>query len=165
MLKRVWLLSGETRKRRQRSTSKKQGTILDQLEQDSSSTLEVNKTPPTDYSCVTLTTDHERTAGRTVSALISAASSSSDDLRKDSGSKARSKKRAIEHDEADTRVIEATSSATSSGLHLLSDTAERKSHATITPATVAGQSNYCVRTVAETSPMPDLFGQDDDGDT
>ncbi|KAL9965870.1 hypothetical protein ACROYT_G029724 [Oculina patagonica] len=123
-------MAGETRKRRQRSTSKKQGTILDQLEQESSSALEVNKTPPTDYPCVTLSTDHERTPGRTVSALISATSSSSDDLGNDNGSKAKSKKRAIEHDEADTRVIEATSSATSSGLHLLSDTAERQSHAT-----------------------------------
>lgn len=136
---------------------------MDELEQDSSCTLEVNKTPPIEHSCVTQSPDH----GRTVSALISAATSSSDNLRNESESKAKARKRATEHDEGDTRVIEATSSATASGLHLLSETAERQSLATGTPTTViAGlQSNYCVRTAAETSPMPDLFGQDDDGDT
>lgn len=78
------------------------------------------------------------------------------------GSKPKSKKRAIEHDEADSRVIEATSSAVSSGLLLLCDTAERQ---TATLSETAGQSSDCVHTVAETSPMPDLFSQDDDGDT
>ena len=78
----------------------------------------------------------------------------------DNGSKAKSKKRAIEHDETDTPVKEATSAT--SGLLLLCDTAERQIVATSTPT---GQSSDCVRTVAETSPMPDLFGQDDDGDT
>ena len=78
----------------------------------------------------------------------------------DIGSKAKSKKRATEHDEADTRVIETTSS----GLLLLCDTAERQLEAA-TPTVTSGQSSDCVHTVAETYPMPNLFGQDDDGDT
>ena len=129
---------------------------MDQL----GSAFEVNKPPPTDRSCVTDSTDQ----GRPVSTLEAAASSlSSEDLRKNNRSKEKSKKRAIEHDEADSRVIGATSSPTSPGLQLLSDTAERHSQATAT--STSGQSNDCVRTVAQTSPMPDLFGQDDDGDT
>ena len=132
---------------------------MDQLGQESGSALEANKQPP-DRSCVT----HSFDKGRPVSTLEVASSSlSSEDLRKNNGSKEKSRKRAIEHDEADSRVTETTSSPTSPGLQLLSDTAERHSQATATSTT--GQSNDCVRTVAQTSPMPDLFGQDDDGDT
>lgn len=133
---------------------------MDRLGHDSRSSLEVNKpSPPTDvFSRVTTTLSSDR---QPVSALPDATSSPN---ARDNGSKAKSKKRAIEHDEADTRVIEATSYATSSGLLLLSDTAERQAVDTATPTT-AGQSSDCVRTVAETCPMPDLFGQDDDGDT
>ena len=128
---------------------------MDRLGQDSSSSPEVNKpTPPTDFRCVT-------TERELVRALPDATSSPN---ARDNGSKAKSKKRATEHDEADTRVIEETSYATPSGLLLLSDTADRQSVAA-TATVTTGQSSDCVLTVAETSPMPDLFGQDDDGDT
>ena len=94
-------------------------------------------------------------------------SSSSDNLREKSGSKEKSKKEATEHDEAYIVVVKAsTSSAESPGLHTSTEsggTVESQSHSSTTHT--SGQSNDCVRTVAETSPMPDLFAQDDDGDT
>ena len=151
------MLLGENRKRRQGSTSKQKETVLDRLGHDYCASVELNKpAPPINLSYVTSTLSSDRKPPD--------ASSSPIDRGKydDNGSKAKSKKRAIEHDEADTRVIEATSSAASSGLLLLCDTAERQ---TATPTVTSGQSSYCVHTVAETSPMPDLFGQDDDGDT
>lgn len=125
---------------------------MDRLGHDYCASLEVNKpAPPTiNFSGVTTTSSSDREPPD---------ASSSPNTR---GSKPKSKKRAIEHDEADSRVIEATSSAVSSGLLLLCDTAERQ---TATLSETAGQSSDCVHTVAETSPMPDLFSQDDDGDT
>lgn len=127
---------------------------MDRLGHDYCASLEENKSTRSDnVSCVTtaLPSDH---------APPNASSSPNSREKKydDNGSTAKSKKRAIEHDEADTPV----KGATSSGLLLLCDTAERQTVATATPT---GQSSDCVRTVAETSPMPDLFGQDDDGDT
>lgn len=149
------LLSGENRKRRQGSSSKQKETVLDRLGQDFCSSLDENKsTPPTNFSCVTVTLPSDRKPRK------ASPPNSREKKDDDNGSKAKSKKRAIEHDETDTPITEATSS--NSGLLLLCDTAERQSVATSTPT---GQSSDCVRTVAETSPMPDLFGQDDDGDT
>lgn len=150
------MLSGENRKRRQGSTSKQKQSVLDRLGHDYCVSLEVNNsTPPTDLSCVTNTLSSDR---GTPAPDASSSPNSHGKKYDDNGSKAKSKKRAIEHDEADTAVKEASSS----GLLLLCDTAERQTVATATPT---GQSSDCVRTVAETSPMPDLFGQDDDGDT
>ena len=146
------MLEGENRKRRQGSTSKQKQSILDRLGHDYCVSLEVDKsTRPTTLSCVTTILSSDRTSPAPDE---SPSPNSHEKKYDDNGSKAKSKKRAIEHDEADNPVKEATSS----GLLLLCDTAERQTVAT-------GQSSDCVRTVAETSPMPDLFGQDDDGDT
>ena len=129
---------------------------MDRLGHDFYASVEENKsTPPTNFSCVTVPLLSDRKSPDT-----SSSPNSRENKNDDNGSKAKSKKRAIEHDETDTPVKEATSAT--SGLLLLCDTAERQIVATSTPT---GQSSDCVRTVAETSPMPDLFGQDDDGDT
>ena len=88
--------------------------------------------------------------------------SSSDNLRasegKDKyGSTKNRKKSAIEHDETALQVVETTSCISKESL-------ERQSQVP-TSAVTGGQAGQCVRTVAETSPMPDLFAQDEDGDT
>lgn len=148
-------MAGENRKRRQGSTSEQKETVLDRLGHDFCSSLEENKsTPHTNFSCVTVTLPSDRKPWK------ASPPNSREKKDDDNRSKEKSKKRAIKHDETDTPITEATSS--NSGLLLLCDTAERQSVATSTPT---GQSSDCVRTVAETSPMPDLFGQDDDGDT
>jgi len=125
---------------------------LDRLGHDYCASLEVNKPAPssTNFSGVTTTPSSDRESPDALSSPNAP------------GSKPKSKKRAIEHDEAGSRVTEATSSVVSSGLLLLCDTAERQ---TATLSETTGQSSDCVHTVAETSPMPDLFSQDDDGDT
>lgn len=128
---------------------------MERLEQDSCSVLVNNPPSDTDvtyYSCVT--SEDDRTKG-----LVA----SSDYLRKDSESAEKSsKKRAIEHDEADTRIIEVGTSSSGESFEGRESSVSSNSQ---TPVTTAGQANDCVRTVAETSPMPDLFAQDDDGDT
>ena len=73
------------------------------------------------------------------------------------GSTENRKKSAIEHDETAIQVVETTSCISKESL-------ERQSQVP-TSAVTGGQAGQCVRTVAETSPMPDLFAQDEDGDT
>lgn len=98
-------------------------------------------------------------------------SSLSDDLHGKQGSKDNSKKEATEHDEADIVDVKASSSSkVISGLSTLAEVCGEvadpsPSNTNVTAPHTLVQSNDCVRTVAETSPMPDLFAQDDDGDT
>lgn len=128
---------------------------MDQREQDSGSALAVNKVPP-NYPCVTESTETtDRQQKRP-----SESSSPSDDLRCDSGSLETHKKSAIEHDETATQVMASSSLASSTGESLV-----RQSREFVTTTVTGGQVGQCVRTVAETSPMPDLFTQDEDGDT
>ena len=130
---------------------------MDQLEQD----LDVNKLPQ-NYPCVTTselsTADHQRKRP-------SESSSPSDNLRAERGSSENQKKSATEHDEVDVQVIEATSSLASSSGYISGESLERQSREAVTIAVTGGQIGPCVRTVAETTPMPDLFAQDEDGDT
>ena len=69
--------------------------------------------------------------------------------------------RAIEHDELNKS---ATREATCSGSSP-SQSSSVSSTETQPYSSRSGQGGQCVRTVAETSPMPDLFAQDEDGDT
>ena len=128
---------------------------MDRLGDDFGSSLEENKsTPHTNLSCVTTPLSSDRKPPN-----VSSSPNSREKKNDDNGSNAKSKKRAIEHDETDAAVKEAT--AATSGLLLLCDTAERQSTQSVAIPTPTGRSSDCVRTV----PMPDLFGQDDDGDT
>ena len=129
---------------------------MNQLEQEinSSSALGVNKLSRDDYPCVTLEVKPKR--------LSEFPSSPSDNLRTSEGrgkygSAENRKKSAIEHDETAIQVVETTSCKSKESL-------ERQSQVP-TSAVTGGQTGQCVRTVAETSPMPDLFAQDEDGDT
>ena len=137
---------------------------MDELEQDvdSSSALDVNKLPPV-YPCVTREESTEKPDGQrkrpSETSLLPGDESESGSLEKISH-----KKSAIEHDESDIQVIEPTTSLAASSGYLSEESLERRSHEVVSSA-ASGQVGPCVRTVAETSPMPDLFGQDEDGDT
>ena len=129
---------------------------MDQLEQNP----DVNKVPP-NYPCVTTL---ESTADRPRK-TPSESSSPSDNLRAERGSSENQKKSATEHDEVDVQIIETTSSLASSSGYISGESLERQSREPVTIAVTGGQIGPCVRTVAETLPMPDLFAQDEDGDT
>lgn len=155
-------MSGESRKRRHGSaTTGKECVGLDPLDEERRSTVE-NKLPSV-LACVT--DPIEGDSG------LDKSSSLSDDLHGKQGSKDNSKKEATEHDEADIVDVKASSSLTVvSGLSTLAKVCGEvadpsPSNTNVTAPHTLVQSNDCVRTVAETSPMPDLFAQDDDGDT
>lgn len=130
---------------------------MDPLDEERRSTVE-NKLPSV-LACVT--DPIEGDSG------LDKSSSLSDDLHGKQGSKANSKKEATEHDEADIVDVKASSSSkVVSDLSTLGEVADPSpSNTNVTTPHTLVQSNDCVRTVAETSPMPDLFAQDDDGDT
>ena len=132
--------------------------ILNHLEQEINfgSTLRINKLSCDDYPCVTREVEPKR---------LSEFPSSSDNLRASEGpgkcgSAGNRKKSAIEHDETAIQAVEATS-------YISKESLERQPQVVtmVTSAVTGGQAGPCVRTAAETSPMPDLFVQDEDGDT
>lgn len=155
-------MSGESRKRRHGSaTTGKECVGLDPLDEERRST--VGNKPPSVLSCVTDPIEGDSGPDKS--------SSLSDDLHGKQGSKDNLKKEATEHDEADIVDVKASSSSTVvSGLSTLAKVCGEvadpsPSNTNVTAPHTLVQSNDCVRTVAETSPMPDLFAQDDDGDT
>lgn len=155
-------MSGESRKRRHGSaTTGKECVGLDPLDEERRST--VGNKPPSVLSCVTDPIEGDSGPDKS--------SSLSDDLHDKQGSKDNSKKEATEHDEADIVDVKASSSSkVVSGLSTLAEVCGEvadpsPSNTDVTAPHTLVQSNDCVRTVAETSPMPDLFAQDDDGDT
>lgn len=155
-------MSGESRKRRHGSaTTGKECVGLDPLDEERRST--VGNKPPSVLSCVTDPIEGDSGPDKS--------SSLSDDLHGKQGSKDNLKKEATEHDEADIVDVKASSSSTVvSGLSTLAKVCGEvadpsPSNTDVTAPHTLVQSNDCVRTVAETSPMPDLFAQDDDGDT
>lgn len=137
---------------------------MEEIEEDSNSspTLDTNKLPPAN-SCVTEETtekpDHWRIRQ---SELLELSKQSRNEI--ESGSS--HKKIAIEHEESDVQDIKRTTSLASSSSGFISaESLERQPQETVSTSAAEGQVGDCVRTVAETSPMPDLFGQDEDGDT
>lgn len=137
---------------------------MEEIEEDSNSspTLDTNKLPPAN-SCVTEETtekpDHWRIRQ---SELLELSKQSRNEI--ESGSS--HKKIAIEHEESDFQDIKRTTSlASSSSGYISAELLERQPQETVSTSAAEGQVGDCVRTVAETSPMPDLFGQDEDGDT
>ena len=130
---------------------------MDPLDEERRST--VGNKPPSVLSCVTDPIEGDSGPDKS--------SSLSDDLHGKQGSKDNLKKEATEHDEADIVDVKASSSSkVVSGLSTLGEVADPSpSNTNVTAPHTLVQSNDCVRTVAETSPMPDLFAQDDDGDT
>lgn len=148
------------RKRRKGHSRTAKGASLEEIEEDSKSspTLSTNKLPPAN-SCVTEETtekpDHWRIRQSELQEL-----SKHRPNEIESGSS--HKKIAIEHEESDVQDIQRTTSlASSSSGYISAESLERQPQA----SAAEGQVGDCVRTVAETTPMPDLFGQDEDGDT
>ena len=148
------------RKRRKGHSRTAKGASLEEIEEDSKSspTLDTNKLPPAN-SCVTEETtekpDHWRIRQ---SELQELSKQSPNEI--ESGSS--HKKIAIEHEESEVQEIQRTTSlASSSSGYISAESLERQPQA----SAAEGQVGDCVRTVAETTPMPDLFGQDEDGDT
>lgn len=137
---------------------------MEEIKEDSNSspTLDTNKLPPAN-SCVTEETtekpDHWRIGQ---SELHELSKQSPNEI--ESGSS--HKKIAIEHEESEVQEIQRTTSlASSSSGYISAESLERQPQETVSTSAAEGQVGDCVRTVAETSPMPDLFGQDEDGDT
>ena len=137
---------------------------MEEIKEDSNSspTLDTNKLPPAN-SCVTEETtekpDHWRIRQ---SELHELSKQSPNEI--ESGSS--HKKIAIEHEESEVQEIQRTTSlASSSSGYISAESLERQPQETVSTSAAEGQVGDCVRTVAETSPMPDLFGQDEDGDT
>lgn len=137
---------------------------MEEIKEDSNSspTLDTNKLPPAN-SCVTEETtekpDHWRLGQ---SELHELSKQSPNEI--ESGSS--HKKIAIEHEESEVQEIQRTTSlASSSSGYISAESLERQPQETVSTSAAEGQVGDCVRTVAETSPMPDLFGQDEDGDT
>lgn len=134
---------------------------LEEIVDDSTSspTLDANKLPPAN-SCVTEETTKKPDHWRIRQSLLHELPKQS---RKETESGSSHKKIAIEHEELDVQDIQRTSSLASSTSGYIS--AESLERQTVSTSAAEGQVGDCVRTVAETSPMPDLFGQDEDGDT
>ena len=137
---------------------------MEEIEEDSKSspTLGTNKLPPAN-SCVTEETteksDHWRIRQ---SELHELSKQSPNEIESGSGHK----KIATEHEESDVQDIQRTTSlASSSSGYISAESLERQPQETVSTSAAEGQVGDCVRTVAETTPMPDLFGQDEDGDT
>lgn len=153
-------MAGEKSRRQQAHSFKEQGEILERLEQDIDSRSAVRALP--NVSCVTRdaesTTDDYDRPRKVPSESTSSPNHDDPGSANEGGSDENRKRSATEHDEAEVQVLEATSSSRNESL-------ERQSRELVTAVATGGQIGHCVRTVAETSPMPDLFAQDEDGDT
>lgn len=156
-------MSGESRKRRHGSVSTEKESVLD-LDERRLTVVEdkpIAAIPP----CVT----DIREVG--ADSELDKSPPLSEDLPRIQGSTDNPKKEATEHDEADIADVKASSSTTvlsdlsTSAVVRVQVADSSPSNTTSNTSHTLVQSNDCVRTVAETSPMPDLFAQDDDGDT
>lgn len=158
-------MSGESRKRRHGSVSTEKESVLDPSDKGRLIVVGEDKPFAAILPCVT------DLRGVGADSELDKPPSLSDDIPRIQGSSDNSRKEATEHDEANIVGVKASSSSTvlsglSTSAVVRGEVADSSlSNTTSTTPHTLVQSNDCVRTVAETSPMPNLFAQDDDGDT
>lgn len=126
---------------------------MDQEEHDSTRAPDVIESS-LDYPCVTSLEAKRSTKAPSDSHLA------------EGGSAEGQRKTADERDKREIRVTEPATCQSSSLACISGESREGlQSHRFVTSTVTAGQVGHYARTAAEISPMPDVFAQDEDGDT